>query len=433
MRIISCALLLVATTLLVPHQSSQASTPDKGAPMCFGKRATIIGQGQATLVGTSRDDVIVTNTASRVLPGEGDDRVCVTGRSLGRVRVIDTAGRDRIRAPQQIKRGVSAELGPGRDIFRGGPGDDEVYGSRPWPVPEGADDDIRTGAGDDKVFVGGLGGLGDRVDLGPGRDVVFMDDDTLVRSGRLDGGTGYDVLSNGTALAGSDITFDTRTGVATSDGATILRFGGFEQYELFTDDAARFRFLGSAVDERLYLLSSGELDGDMGAGDDIVLTRPAKGEGRTTSLSGGPGDNELYLWSNGTLRLDLAAGTGTDTIGPRTSTVGVVGFGYVNVVGVDVELRGRETADRLVARGCTVELLGGAGDDRLRASSADDSFPCLDEPVADRVLVDGESGDDTLVGSEFDDILIGGDGTDSADGYLGTDSCDAESVVRCES
>ena len=86
-----------------------------------------------------------------------------------------------------------------------------------------------------------------------------------------------------------------------------------------------------------------------------------------------------------------------------------------------IELREREDS-ALVTAAVPATVLGGAGADRLEASSAADQL-------------DGETGDDRLLGGGGDDILIGGLGGDEIDGAAGADDIRVRDgiadLVRC--
>src|SRR5829696_1610126 len=95
--------------------------PAVAGEMCQGEAATLVGSPDMSLVGTDGDDVIVTKGSRVILALDGNDRVCVTGKS-GLVYagfgddVVDTTAASSGRS----------FLGPGADTYLGGPGDDFV-------------------------------------------------------------------------------------------------------------------------------------------------------------------------------------------------------------------------------------------------------------------------------------------------------------------
>lgn len=105
------------------------------APMCHGKRATIVGRGVVN--GTPRADVIVLTGPSVVHAGAGNDLVC------------GSSGNDVIHA------------GAGDDVVYAGAGDDIVFG-------EAGNDRLYGEAGNDKLYGGSghnllVGGPGDNL------------------------------------------------------------------------------------------------------------------------------------------------------------------------------------------------------------------------------------------------------------------------------
>lgn len=73
---VSTVVLLGAGVALPPAPVAAHAAP---RPRCDGQ-ATIVGEpGSRAVIGTSGDDVIVSNGARRVLAGAGADVVCMTG------------------------------------------------------------------------------------------------------------------------------------------------------------------------------------------------------------------------------------------------------------------------------------------------------------------------------------------------------------------
>lgn len=413
---------LLSLGLVVPVAPAHATSP-RPAPMCQGERATIVGnQNGDDLRGTSGADVIVTNGALDVYPGKGADRVCVTASRGKLVTVVDAGGADRVKVVGRAN--VTAYLGGGADVYRGGPGRDDVSAST---TPSGAgsadraSDDVRTGAGPDLVFAG----PSDVVRLGRGDDQYVLFTPGMSAAGSVGGGPGTDELVVRERLPG-DVVVDASTGVGTSDGAASLRFGGMETYYLTTKAAGSLRFVGSSRSEELRSADSRVVRAEMGGGDDRAggVISPNS----DIELDGGPG-SDVYGFYGFDLDVDLTAGTASSTLGVAATYSGFEAYEpkaeHLSVVGTD-------GPDVITSYGCRVVVSGGAGADVLALSEPfpDDDF-CVDEEPSFELY--GEAGDDTLVGNRLDNLLDGGPDTDTADGRAGTDQCLAEQQVRCES
>lgn len=131
--------------------------------------------------------------------------------------------------------------------------------------------------------------------------------------------------------------------------------------------------------------------------------------------------------------------SGRRSVEMRGGVVVVDGAGGLEVSGFrgglrgfapEVLLMGRAGAERLLAKGCSVRIFGGGGDDVLTLDPPRvvTSFPCGRR----RAAAWGMAGDDRLVGGGTDDVLVGGDGRDSANGNAGRDRCVAEFERGCE-
>ena len=187
---------IVVALLAVPAVATSVSA----APMCDGKRATIVGTSKSErLVGTKRADVIVARGGNdKILGRGGADRICAGG---GSDIVKAGGGDDRVFA------------GRGRDTVYGEGGSDRIFG--------GGGNDTLLHGGDHADVVKGEAG-NDKVDGGNGGDVVYGGDGADIARGgagsdrvlgengtdRLSGGTGVDKLNGG---ARSDICVDDGT------------------------------------------------------------------------------------------------------------------------------------------------------------------------------------------------------------------------------
>ncbi len=107
--------------------------PEKSAPRCFGKPATVVGTNRRDVLrGTNRRDVIVARGGDdRIFGRGGNDLICAgAGRDVvragaGKDRVQGNGGKDRIFG----QAGNDALFGNGgRDLLAGGPGRDRCRG-----------------------------------------------------------------------------------------------------------------------------------------------------------------------------------------------------------------------------------------------------------------------------------------------------------------
>lgn len=147
------------------------SPPLPGPPriLCHGRRAPIVLlRRSGPVAGTDGADVIVGSSgADTIRGGKGNDLICGHG---GRDRLLGSEGRDYL-----LGGAGSDRIGGGRhaDLLAGGPGDDLLDGGA-------GRDRILGGSGNDLLPTAGV--FADRVDCGPGRDVVIADRlDTLHR------------------------------------------------------------------------------------------------------------------------------------------------------------------------------------------------------------------------------------------------------------
>ena len=387
-------LVIAATASLL----STAAPPVSAAVAryCLGKRATIVGTaGSDRLHGTTRADVIVGRG--------GDDHI---GARQGKDRVCGGRGDDTLVG------------GNGDDRLKGGPGNDSLSGRR-------------------------------------GGDV-------------LDGGLGNSDAAQ-FRLATKGVTASLLTGTATGEGADTLV--GIEQLwgSKFADTLT-----GDALQDGNVLAG--------GAGNDILdgqegADTVAGGEGDDT-LDGGPGADLLghqLLSGPGPITVDFAAGTVTGM-----GNDNIANFESVNDTESDDTILDDDASRNLVlqaggndtvsAAGGNDLVDGGDGDDDLNGGAGQDFLSFLNSEVGvnadlndgtstgngtDSITgfeyvfgsphadtIDGDAGDNLLLGLDGDDVisgfvgrdfLDGGAGIDSLDGGAGSDSClNGETETNCE-
>lgn len=283
---------IIVTTALLSAVVVLPAAPAAAAPTCQGQAATVVGRPGHTVSGTAGPDVLVSNGASRVETGEGDDLVCVTGATRDGKRVtMDTGpGDDRVRVTGH--NAVRVFLGDGDDAFSGGPEPDVVFAGYPdsydySPVDTGTDR-IRTGAGPDLVR---SNGAGDLIELGKGDDTVLW----TAASGSATGGRGHNrLILIVPLLPGQPASWwllDNESGRLVHGGAPLLRWRDFNEFTVpylgTTGEPVRVR--GSAADEVFDVSQhdspqSGPVTIRAGGGDDAM-----RGGGVDDTLVGGPG------------------------------------------------------------------------------------------------------------------------------------------------
>ncbi len=151
-------------------------------------------------------------------------------------------------------------------------------------------------------------------------------------------------------------------------------------------------------------------------------------------LSGGPGsDSVSYATETAPVTVDLAApgaaGTAVepDLIDGFEQATGGAGDDVLRGTEAEDGLHGGAGSDRLEGRGGNDSLLGGRGPDTIDGGAGDD-FMNADEyeptDIADDVL-DGGPGDDRVRSASGADTLLGGDGDDSVEATDNTRRVDA--------
>jgi Ca2+-binding RTX toxin-like protein len=367
----------------------------QAAPVCLGKRATIVGtQEGEELVGTPRADVIVGRGGNDLIRGRGGgDRIC---------------GKD------------------GSDDLRGGRGPDAIEG--------GGDPDALTGGpGDDRL----TSGRGPFHLFWPGRG------DDIARGGPTTDFIIYDFADRG-------VTVDLGAGTSTGEGSDTLRAMDGVQGSPF-DDTLR-------GDDSSNLLQGGRGDDTirgMGNPDGIFSPDFLLGHRGDDDLDGGDGhDLASYVTANHGVTVNLAVGTATgqgdDTLAgieglegsPQSDTL--TGDGADNTffgLNGDDTISGGAGTDAVFysRRAVTVDLgagmASGEGVDTLAGLEDIYGSPGPDDLTgeAGRNVIRGRGGDDAIAGLAGDDELLGGDGTDTVDGGADTDACAGETESNCES
>lgn len=416
---------LAAVSLALP------AAPATATPTCDGKTATIVGSPSTVVLrGTERADVIVSNGAGNIQSLGGSDRVCLTGTTPDKsIYLVTGYGHDRVFMRSPVAQSVDADLGPGDDLYIGGPGRDRVESGT-----AATRDRIATGAGADHVTVGRSNAAT--------ADVVRLGDhsDDLVVLGRpahgavFEGGSGRDLLRVDRTGSFPDgrLNLDNTDEVARVNGQVVLWWDSFQDFAVFSHEAGVY-FSGSHRPEGIY---SYFLDGAaMGGGDDSMVGgvslptyRLRGGADRDRIVAGG------YPWVS--ITGDVEAGRidaeERDTRPGYSRSGAEVIFTDVEdltLTGETVRVLGDNGPNRLDGYGCEVDVIGYSGNDILSTTWEED---VTDGCTGENVTISGGSGNDRMTGGRGPDQLFGGYGTDIANGRAGTDRCRAEQESNCE-
>ena len=346
--------------------------------------------------------------ADTITTGDGDDRVY---GNTGADAVVGGAGDDSLYGGQEndtVSGGagndnVSGDLG--NDQLHGGSGNDIVYGGAGNDMidPDTGNDTIFAGDGNDTITVG---------DSDTGDKLVYMDKlqdlvsitsttgDHIVHLGanndeaRLEANVGDIQVfgdSGNDTIIGQDAGSDTFDGGSDDDVVGITN-GSIGDKVLIGGDGSDSIFVGDTSGQAAdAILPNTSVTVDGGEGDDVVAYD--RGLFLADANDGGDGEDEIHfgLASDLTLR-DLS----------------LQNFETVAFSGEDDDI---VFADGNVAAGQSMAVFGGKGGDALDASSeADGTYE-----------LNGEVGNDTLIGGALDDTLIGGEGTDVLEGGAGRD------------
>ena len=410
------------------------------AETCQGRPATLVGTpGQAALIGTEGDDVLVTGGAPVVRTGGGDDLVCVTGSAQGQTVSVATEDGDDVVDATAAPGSTYAALGAGSDTYTGSVQDDDVHGGtyESSLYVDTEQDLISTGTdGADHVASGS-----DPVT--PNADVVVVPDHSevawtgpMAAGGRLDG---TDASSLTLRLTGRTAGIGTEPGMLVEDGVRTLSWTGFDGFFVTSaagSDGRSFAFTGSGRDEALSMAFSGRVDRQrvsMGGGDDDLRLTYADSIGTTrTVYDGGAGDDHAIVFGGEHLDLDLRTGRLLTREDGRTGRARLTGFEDPVVGARTVVWEGTAKSERLEFLACraTIRSRGGA-DVVMQVANPTAVSPGV-ECNARRFLLFGGAGRDVLRGGTGRDLLVGGAGRDVLFGNGNRDTCSGEKRRSCE-
>ncbi|MFZ1467892.1 MAG: calcium-binding protein [Paracoccaceae bacterium] len=329
------------------------------------------------------------------------------------------------------------------DLLSGFGGDDRLFG--------GTDNDTLLGGDGNDSLVGGAqadelwGEAGnDTLDGGADNDLVRYRNSTsgvainLTTGVGSDGFGGTDMLLNIENVDGSDF------GDVLNGDAQANRLFGYDGADTLSGGAGSDTIVGGTGHDMI-------LGGD---GDDELW-----GEAGNDTIDGGAGaDLVRYRNVEGSIRVDLTAGTAIDGQGGTDRLIGVEhidGSDHADVIrgnAADNRLFGYEGADQISGLDGNDILLGGAGDDSLSGGAGNDEIwgeagnDTLDGgdgvdmvryrnstagvvvDLAAGSASDGLGGTDLLIGienahgSDHDDVLYGSSADNTLIGYAGNDT-----------
>ncbi len=369
-----------------------SGSPSEEAPLCHGKRATIVGtEGNDVIHGTPGGDVIWGGGGNDVIYGEGGNDVICGG-----------PGDDTIHG------------GRGDDWLDGGPGRDIVLG-------ELGDDTVLGGSGNEDEVSGGLGI--DFVNGGPGNDDVVHGD---YGYDQMYGGSGSgDIASFATDVGGRGgvgVWASLRAHRAFGDGHDKLF--GFEGLE---GSAFRDTLIGDRGDNTIvggpgndHIVGGGghdELNGGEGSdrcqgGPVLISCGPEKVPGgayaQLDPTPGGGGGLE-FVGGSGADHVTVSFDEGTGTFGIDDTKPIAVGEGCEHPDPADL---GRiACAVGGPARWLMADL--GPGNDSLRVQGS--------LAAVESVRISGGPGNDTIHGGPENDLIESGTGSDHIYGGEGED------------
>ena len=404
------------------------------------------GTGADQLFGDEDDDRLFGNTGMDTLAGGdgndflsgGEDNDLIAGQS-GNDELHGDAGDDQIQGNEGNDL-VSGEDGndllfgqEGNDQLVGGAGNDQLIGDAGNDILDGGEgDDILWGMDGNDILAGGSG-----------NDLIYGNNDIDMLSGddgddELWGGSEDDMLSGG---AGRDLLF----GEAGND-----MLDGGDGDDQLVGDAGNDSLNGGSGTDTLFggtgidNLSGGDDNDEIQGGDDDDLINGGAGDdllfgdNGNDTLVGGTGNDTLYGDPGSDLYL-YARGDGQDVInnhdpntagtGPATGKIDVLRFGpgihpdeisaihdpgsFNNLV-----LKVNGSSDQMTI----LNYFANSGNSAWRLDRIEFADGTVWTPETIPLLIQGTSGNDTLVGTSRAEVFDGGAGNDSLQGGAGNDT-----------
>ncbi|MEM6899200.1 MAG: calcium-binding protein [Pseudomonadota bacterium] len=338
------------------------------------------------------------------------------------------AGNDKLWAEWN---GTRTETVP--NVLYGGPGSDRLYGAGGADTLDGGtgDDHLYGEGGDDTFIIAELGV--ERIYGGGGRDTVDFSGTTgYVYLNMAGSSIQFSGFSNGYITqvenaigneSGNNIWGNNSSNIFYGHGGNDNLWGGLggsdtlyggdgnDQIEAqWGDDTysktTSNQLFGEAGDDRINGAQGNDvLDG--GTGNDIL-----RGRGGNDTLLGGAGDDQL-TGGSGADRFVFEDASGADTITDFQNFSDLIDLSATTLAFADLTI----SADGVDA---LIDLTGG---NTVRATAANgliDQSDFIFRSVG--IVLNGGSGGDTFLGTQFQDTLDGGGGNDSVDGGSGEDS-----------
>jgi Ca2+-binding RTX toxin-like protein len=409
------------------------------------------GRGYDSLHGDGGDDDLEGDTGSDMVDGgEGND---VVSGAKGADGLHGGGGDDVIigyKGPDKISGGGGNDYIDGQqgsDKIDGDGGDDKALGDKGNDQIDGGGghDHLEGGPGDDSDLNGGgdsdevFGGAGtDHADGGPGDfDIVRGDagTDTLLGGDGID-----DIVSYASATRGGVIV-SLAANKAKGDGHDDL--GGFEdvvgspQGDTIVGNGLQNRIDGGVGDDDLQSGGGGGQafggPGSDNCGGFTVETSCGPEEappgnmafailnqgldGTSLIVQGSPGNDDLHVAFSGALVVSsgqqIFAGEGCVPANANTLTCGAGAPPLIVITGGD----GNDTAaiDPSVPAGVKVRINGNAGDDNLVGGNGEDVLEAgenYNSPNFGHDRLEGNGGSDVLYADPGGDALLGGNGND---------------------
>jgi Ca2+-binding RTX toxin-like protein len=420
------------------------------------------GRGFDSILGEEGEDQLFGETGSDMIDGGGGDDTL--NGSKGADALHGGPGNDALigaKGPDTLGGDSGSDFVDGQqgsDEIDGGGDGDQLFGDKGNDHIDGGagDDKVDGGAGDDSALDGGggadtvIGGAGiDDADGGEGDgDIVRGDSGTDKLSG---GGGGDDIVSYASATRGG-IQVNLAVQKAKGDGHDDL--AGFEdvvgspQGDTIVGDGNANKLDGGVGDDTLQSGGGGGVAYGGPGSDDCsgfsveTSCGPEQGpppgaafvilnqglDGSSLVVQGSSSDDGMRISQNGAWTISderpVYAGDGCENPGGSTGSVNC-GGGAALVVVTGGDGNDDITIDPSVPAGTLVRVNGNAGDDRLVGGNGDE------------VLEAGENyngpnnGNDTLIGNAGNDVLYADPGADDLEGGDGDDLL-VSSVATCQ-
>jgi Ca2+-binding RTX toxin-like protein len=337
------------------------------------------GPGADTMLGGPGNDIYIVDNVGDVVienANEGTDTVQTTlasytlGANVENLTFTDSAAHT----------GFGNALA---NVMTGGGGDDVLQGfSQEADRFTTEHDTFIGGAGSDTLHVR----AGDSIDGGPGRDFVYVENDNPIT---------IDMGATHVEWIQSAFGNDTIDASSQTVGVEIYSDGGNDT------------ITGSAFDDIIWS-GSGNDTVSGGDGNDVIV-----GDVGADSISGGNGNDSLYVDASDTF---IDGGAGFDAAYITSGATMTLDLAATHIeFAADFVAGGSDDTFDGSASTVRLEVYAGAGTDTVLGGSGDDFL----WGEAGNDIVTGGAGNDTLVGGTGADTLTGGPGTDALYGNSG--------------